>query len=146
MFELTESAALFDLTKARECIVGLQQLGCRVALDDVGAGFSSLSHLQLLPIDVIKIDGSFVRTAHKSALNRVMVESLQRVAEVLGVQTVAEYVEDDHVEETMRDIGVTYLQGYGVHRPEPLDQLQRRSSACGTHPSRTRRPVFTRPS
>ena len=122
-FELTESAALLDLDKAREFILGLKRLDCRFALDDVGTGFSSLAHLRLLPLDEIKIDGSFVRTACDCPLDRVLVEALQRAAGLLKLATVAEFVEDDRIAQTMRDIGVTCLQGYGVHEPEPLARV-----------------------
>ena len=121
---------MLDLDKARDFIAGLKALGCRVALDDVGAGFSSFSHLRLLPIDQIKIDGSFVRSMCDSPLDRVLVESLQRVAEVLGVQTVAEYVENDRIEQALRAIGVSYLQGWGVHRPEPFAGLARQATGA----------------
>ena len=119
-FELTESAAVINFALASEFILSVQALGCRVALDDVGTGFCSFAHLQLLPVDQIKIDGSFVRTVCDNRLDRVLVESLQRIAQVLGVTTVAEYVENDQVMAALRGIGVNYLQGYGVHRPEPL--------------------------
>lgn len=119
-FELTESAALVDLQQAREFIVGLKQLGCRVSLDDVGTGFSSFAHLRALPIDQIKIDGSFVRAVCDNPLDRVLVESLQRVADVLGVETVAEFVENESISRALRGIGIGFLQGFGVHRPEPI--------------------------
>ncbi|MGH1359458.1 MAG: EAL domain-containing protein [Burkholderiaceae bacterium] len=120
VFELTESAAIFDLGQAQSFFRGLKALGCRVALDDVGSGFNSFDNLRQLPVDQIKIDGSYVRGACENELDFAFVQSIQRIAEILQVKTVAEFVEDERTRLAMVDIGVNYLQGYGLHSPEPL--------------------------
>ena len=123
-FELTETAAIFDLDQARVFFRGLKDLGCRVALDDVGSGFNSFDNLRQLPIDQIKIDGSYVRSVCENPLDLAFVEAIQRIAEILNVRTVAEFVENDRIREKMTHIGVHYLQGYGLHKPEPLDEIE----------------------
>ena len=134
-FELTESAAIINFALANDFILSVQALGCRVALDDVGTGFCSFAHLKMLPVDQIKIDGSFVRTVCHDPLNRVMVESLHRIAKVLGVTTVAEFVETDQIRQALCTIGVDFVQGYGIHRPAPLlevfAEINKRSAVNG---------------
>ncbi len=122
-FEVTETAAIANLTEATRFIAELRALGCKIALDDVGTGFSSFGYLRTLPIDYLKIDGSFVRSILGDAVDRAMVESIQRIAAALGILTVAEYVEDVRQLPLLREIGVGYAQGVGVHRPEPLADL-----------------------
>lgn len=124
-FELTETAAVGNLEGASRAIADLRAIGCRIALDDVGTGFSSFGYLRALPVDYLKIDGSFVRTIHTDPVDRAVVESIQRIAEVLGVRTVAEYVEDVLLLPVLRQIGVGYAQGMGLHRPEPLVDVLR---------------------
>ncbi len=124
-FELTETAAIFDLDQAQRFFQGLKDLGCRVALDDVGSGFNSFYNLRQLPVDQIKIDGSYVRSVCQNPLDLAFVESIQRIASILQVQTVAEFVENDEIRATMTSIGVDFLQGYGLHKPEPLDAAAR---------------------
>ena len=123
-FELTETAAIFDLEQARVFFKGLKDLGCRVALDDVGSGFNSFYNLRQLPIDQIKIDGSYVKSVCENPLDLAFVESIQRIAEILNVKTVAEFVENERIRQKMTSIGVHYLQGYGLHKPEPLGKIQ----------------------
>lgn len=125
--ELTESAAVLNFVQAQQFISRVRAIGCQVALDDVGTGFCSFAHLQKLPVDQIKIDGSFVRKVCDTRLDRVLVESLQRIADVLGVTTVAEFVETDAIAAALREVGVDYLQGYAIHRPEPLDRVLQRT-------------------
>lgn len=122
-FEVTETAAIANLTEASRFIAELRGLGCKIALDDVGTGFSSFGYLRTLPIDYLKIDGSFVRSILGDAVDRAMVESIQRIAAALHIHTVAEYVEDVRQLPLLREIGVHYAQGIGLHRPEPLADL-----------------------
>lgn len=122
-FEVTETAAIANLAEATRFIVELRALGCKIALDDVGTGFSSFAYLRTLPIDYLKIDGSFVRSILGDAVDRAMVESIQRIAAALDIRTVAEYVEDVRQLPLLREIGVGYAQGVGLHRPEPLADL-----------------------
>jgi len=133
-FELTETAAIFDLDQARVFFKGLKDLGCRVALDDVGSGFNSFYNLRQLPIDQIKIDGSYVKSVCENPLDLAFVESIQRIAEILNVKTVAEFVENERIREKMTSIGVHYLQGYGLHKPEPLGEIEQRSNLAKLQP------------
>jgi len=122
-FELTETAAIFDIDQAVTFFGDLREMGCQIALDDVGSGFNSFYNMRQLPLDQIKIDGSYVRAACENPLDRVFVESVQKIAATLGVRTVAEFVEDDEIRQTMFEIGVDYVQGFGLHKPEPLTDI-----------------------
>ncbi len=122
-FELTETAAIFDLDQALNFFGKLRVMGCRVALDDVGSGFNSFANLRWLPVDQIKIDGGYVRGAISNPLDRVLVESIQRIADILGVETVAEYIESDELIELMTSIRIDHLQGNALHEPEPLESV-----------------------
>ncbi|MCA1798030.1 MAG: EAL domain-containing protein [Xanthomonadaceae bacterium] len=117
-FELTETAAISNLVSAREFIDSMRALGCTIALDDFGSGVSSFAALKTLSIDYLKIDGSFVRNIHGDEIDRAMVEAIHRVGQVMGIPTVAEFVEDEAVSEWLRRIGVNFGQGFAIHRPE----------------------------
>lgn len=119
-FEITETAAVSNLAHAASLIQDLQAQGCRFALDDFGAGMSSFAYLKHLPVDYVKIDGSFIRGILHSPTERAMVESINQIAHVMGKQTIAEFVEDEAVLDCLRAMGVDYAQGYGVGRPAPL--------------------------
>jgi diguanylate cyclase (GGDEF)-like protein len=118
--EITETAAILDLAKARSFVQRLNELGCRFALDDFGSGFSSLAYLRELPIDCLKIDGSYIQKLVSSPQDQHMVKSMVELARGLGVTTVAEFVEDGETLGLLRSYGVDYGQGYFIHRPEPL--------------------------
>ena len=92
----------------------------RSALDDFGSGVSSFAYLKNLPVDLIKIDGSFVQKMANNPLDHALVQAINHVAHVLGKQTVAEYVENDAILAMLRELGVDYAQGYGIARPAPL--------------------------
>ena len=119
-FEITETAAISNLVQAMTLIDGLRQHGYLFALDDFGRGVSSFSYLKNLSIDYIKIDGSFIQDIKTDPLDRLLVGSIYDVAELLGIQTIAEFVEDDETIKLLREIGVDYAQGYGIARPAPL--------------------------
>lgn len=119
-FEITETAAIRSIDTALELIEPLVRLGYTFALDDFGTGLSSLTYLKNLPVQQIKIDGSFVRNLTADPIDRVMVESVGHIANVLGITTTAEFVEDEETLEALRAIGVDYAQGYAVGRPMPL--------------------------
>ncbi|HET6603642.1 MAG TPA: EAL domain-containing protein [Xanthomonadaceae bacterium] len=119
-FEITESEAVANLTEASEFIREMKALGCRFALDDFGSGLSSFAYLKRLPVDLIKIDGQFVRDMAYAPVNRAMVEAIHRIGEVMGLQTVAEFVETREVYEMVRQVGVHYCQGFHFGRPVPL--------------------------
>lgn len=119
-FEITETAAIANLPKAQDFMHKLKQLGCSFSLDDFGSGLSSFAYLKALPVDFLKIDGVFVRDLATNAINRAMVKAINEVGHVMGIRTVAEYVEDDAILAQVRAIGVDYAQGYAVGRLRPL--------------------------
>ena len=119
-FEVTETAAIANLASAMKMIDALRDLGCKFSLDDFGCGMSSFAYLKKLRIDYLKIDGTFVRDIASNGIDAAMVEAIHRVARVMGLETVAEFVEDDAAIERLRAIGVDYAQGYGIHVPQPL--------------------------
>jgi diguanylate cyclase (GGDEF)-like protein len=119
-FEITETVAVANLAQAATLIQDLQAQGARFALDDFGAGMSSFAYLKHLPVDYVKIDGSFIKGILHNPTERAMVESINQIAHVMGKQTIAEFVEDDAVLACLRAMGVDFAQGYGVGRPEPL--------------------------
>jgi diguanylate cyclase (GGDEF)-like protein len=122
-FEVTETTAIIDEAVALNNIQRMKKIGCRFALDDFGTGVSSYSYLKKYPFDYIKIDGSFIRHLRENPLDRVMVESVCRIAKVMGIKTIAEFVEDSSMLEILRELGVDYAQGYGIARPAPLQEL-----------------------
>jgi len=119
-FEVTETAAVFNLEKASRMIASLKQLGCRFSLDDFGSGLSSFGYLKNLPVDFIKIDGSFVKDMNTDPMNRAIVEAIHQVGHTLSIRTIAEFVENEQIVEQLRDIGVDFAQGYYFSKPEPL--------------------------
>ncbi|HYP68755.1 MAG TPA: EAL domain-containing protein [Thiobacillaceae bacterium] len=121
-FELTETAAIADIDRAGNFLWGLRMDGFRFALDDFGIGMSSFSYLKSLPVDYVKIDGEFVKNILDEKVSLAMTEAITRVAGVMGIQTVAEYVENISILERLREIGVSYAQGYGVSRPIVLEE------------------------
>ncbi len=121
--ELTETAAVHNLEACSELMMRLRRLGCPIALDDFGSGMSSFSYLRNLPIDYLKIDSAFIRKAATDPIDHAMVETIQRIAGIMGVRTVAEGVESAEVLEALSLIGVDYAQGYHVRRAVPLVQV-----------------------
>lgn len=119
-FEVTETTAIANLSKAAALMHELKALGCRFALDDFGVGMSSFAYLKYLPVDYIKIDGVFVRGMATDPMDQAIVEAVNRIAHILGLKTVAEYVEDETILERLREIGVDYAQGYYVAKPSAL--------------------------
>ena len=117
IFEVTESAAFQDIGRAIEFIDRIKALGCRIALDDFGVGFSSFSYLKQLQADILKIDGSFIRDIDKSKHDQLFVKALVDVARGMGMMTVAEFVETQEVYDVVRGLGVDYVQGYFVGKP-----------------------------
>ncbi|MGD8324533.1 MAG: bifunctional diguanylate cyclase/phosphodiesterase [Gammaproteobacteria bacterium] len=119
-FEITETSLVRNIDRAQRFISRLQRLGCQVALDDFGTGYSSFAYLKHLPVNFLKIDGSFVRDMLESPLSRAIVASIVNIASVTGATTVAEHVESEAISVALRELGVDYVQGFAVHRPEPL--------------------------
>ena len=122
-FEITETAAIANLTRAIAFMRRMKALGCRFSLDDFGSGLSSFGYLKTLPVDYLKIDGSFVRDIGEDPIDLALVESINQIGHILGIETIAEYVENDEIRRQLEEIGVDYLQGYGIARPEPLATL-----------------------
>lgn len=119
-FEITETTAISNISHATSFMNRLRALGCTFALDDFGNGFSSFSYLKRLPVDFLKIDGSFVRGIASDPIDRALVESVNTIGHVMGLKTIAEYVTDETIMKLLQEIGVDYLQGYQIARPQPL--------------------------
>jgi len=128
-FEITETAAITNLTRAADLMRDLRKLGCRFALDDFGTGLSSFSYLKNLPVDFLKIDGSLVRGIVGSRTDLAMVEAINSVGHTLGIRTIAEFVESDAIRQLLLGVGVDYAQGYAVARPEAYPPPETRRSA-----------------
>ncbi|MDR6355028.1 EAL domain-containing protein (putative c-di-GMP-specific phosphodiesterase class I) [Pseudomonas psychrotolerans] len=124
LFELTETAVINKLSVASQLISQVRERGCRIALDDFGAGLSSFTYLKNFRVDYVKIDGSFVRNLDQDPLDRAIVESINQVAHHLGAATIAEFVESQATFELLRQIGVDYAQGYALGKPIPLKDWQ----------------------
>jgi EAL domain-containing protein (putative c-di-GMP-specific phosphodiesterase class I) len=122
-FELTETAAIGNLASASQLMTRLRGLGCPIALDDFGSGMSSFSYLKALPIDYLKIDGSFVRDVCTDPVDRAVVEAIQRIGRVMGIQTIAESVENEEALRALIEIGIDYAQGMHVAQAAPLSDM-----------------------
>jgi diguanylate cyclase (GGDEF)-like protein/PAS domain S-box-containing protein len=122
-FEITETAAITNLGKATDFMRRFKRRGCHFALDDFGSGMSSFAYLKALPVDYLKIDGVFVKDIVEDSVDHAMVRSINEVAQVIGLKTIAEFVESEDIFHALRAIGVDYAQGYWVAKPQPLDSL-----------------------
>jgi len=122
-FEITETAAITHMEDAKEFIKAMRGLGVRIALDDFGAGASSFGYLKMLPVDLLKIDGQFVRDILQHRLDHTAVCCFRDIAAACNLQTVAECVETEDVLAELRRIGIDFVQGYLLHRPEPLELM-----------------------
>lgn len=121
--EITETAAIANLNKARKFMLEMRALGCRFALDDFGKGMSSLSYLKALPVDYLKIDGEFVKDMLSDPIDNAMVEHINQIAHVIGMKTIAEYAENEDIIERLRELKIDFAQGYGIDRPMPFEVL-----------------------
>ncbi len=122
-FELTETAAINNLPRAVRFMTTIRRLGCHFALDDFGSGMSSFGYLRNLPIDVLKIDGGFIRHLHENAVDRAMVKAIREVAGLMDMKTVAEFVENAEILAALHEIGIDRAQGYHLGRPMPVGEL-----------------------
>ena len=121
--ELTETTAVAHLGRTREFIHRLRSAGCQFALDDFGTGVSSFAYLKHLPVDYLKLDGSFVRDITREPIDRAMVEAIHRLSAIMGFETIAEFVEDEATLHMLQEIGVNHGQGFLLGRPAPIESM-----------------------
>jgi diguanylate cyclase (GGDEF)-like protein len=126
-FEVTETAAIANLSAAMVLMNTLRLKGCSFALDDFGSGLSSFAYLKSLPVNYLKIDGMFVKDILENSLDYAMVRSINEIGQTMNMQTIAEYVESDGIRAQLQSIGVDFVQGYGVGKPQPLENTMYRS-------------------
>ncbi len=116
--EMTETAAVSNLTQAVKFMEQLKDIGCQFSLDDFGSGMSSFTYLKNLPVDYLKIDGYFVKTMMENEIDKAMVNAIHQIGSVMGLKTIAEFVENDDIINELKTMGINYGQGYGIHKPE----------------------------
>jgi diguanylate cyclase (GGDEF)-like protein/PAS domain S-box-containing protein len=122
-FEVTETAAIANMNNAVQFIKALQEKGSRFALDDFGSGLSSFAYLKNMPVDYLKIDGAFVKNLEHDMFDYAMVKAINDVGQAMKKQTIAEFVENDAILEKLKELGVDYAQGYGIGKPQPLNEI-----------------------
>jgi diguanylate cyclase (GGDEF)-like protein len=122
-FEVTESAAVSNLSKAQQFIDALHERGCSIALDDFGAGLSSFAYLKNFSVDILKIDGGFIRDIADNRISESMVAAITQVAKVMELETVAEYVENEKTRKVVAELGVHFAQGHAIGKPLPLEDV-----------------------
>ena len=122
-FEITETAAITNLVNAKHLIARLRKLGFRFALDDFGSGLSSFEYLKNLPVDYLKIDGSFVRDMANNKIDHAMVAAINQVGHIMDIKTIAEFVENDQIILKLQHLKVDFGQGYGISHPRPIEQI-----------------------
>ncbi|BCG64301.1 MAG: two-component system, chemotaxis family, CheB/CheR fusion protein [Methyloprofundus sp.] len=122
-FEITETAAIANLHDATVFMQTLSELGCRFALDDFGSGLSSFAYLKNLQVDLLKIDGMFVKDMLDDPIDFEMVKSINQIGHVMGLETIAEFVENEQILDKLREIGIDYAQGYHLGKPQPIASL-----------------------
>jgi diguanylate cyclase (GGDEF)-like protein len=123
-FEITETAAIGNLTNATRFINQLKDKGCLFSLDDFGSGLSSFAYLKTLPVDFLKIDGLFVKDILDDKIDLAMVRAINDVGQMMGKKTIAEFVENERIFNLLKELGVDYAQGYGIGKPVPLHDLK----------------------
>ena len=122
-FEITETGTISNLVKAADFVRTFRNIGCKFSIDDFGTGLASHNYLRELPVDYVKIDGTFITNIHKNRNDYAMARSINDLAHFLGQETIAESVENDEIIETLQEIGVDYFQGWGVGRPKLLTDV-----------------------
>ncbi len=124
-FEITETSAVANLANAIRFMKKLHEKGCLFALDDFGSGVSSFGYLKNLPVDYLKIDGSFVKDIRTDKIDRAMVKSITEIGQIMGKKTIAEFVENDAILRVLKKLGVDYAQGYGIGKPRALYRVRK---------------------
>ncbi|MEM7082813.1 MAG: EAL domain-containing protein [Pseudomonadota bacterium] len=119
-FEITETAVIRNVGEAGRMMSALHDMGCQFALDDFGSGLSSFGYLKKLPVDFIKIDGMFIRDILTDEIDRIFVRSIIDIARTMNIKSIAEFVENDQILNAVKELGIDYVQGFGVHRPETV--------------------------
>ena len=119
-FEITETAAISNLSRVIHFMQALKKLGCKFSLDDFGSGLSSFTYLKNLPVDYLKIDGQFVSNIVDDTVDESMVSAIAQVGQAMGIETIAERVETREVLDKLGELGVAYAQGYFIARPAPV--------------------------
>jgi EAL domain-containing protein (putative c-di-GMP-specific phosphodiesterase class I) len=123
IFEITETSCIENIATAQNFISSLKNLGCHFALDDFGIGFSSFNYLKHLPVDCLKIDGSFIHNLSRDSVDQQIVRAIVEVARGLGKKTIAEFVEDGETVNLLREFGVNYAQGYHIGKPHVMFEI-----------------------
>ncbi|WP_044561382.1 EAL domain-containing protein [Azospirillum sp. B4] len=134
-FEITETSAISNMLTARAFITMLRARGCRFALDDFGSGMASFAYLKHFKVDFLKIDGSFVKDMMDNPVDAAMVQAINGIGQVMGIQTIAEYVENDDITQLLMAGGIDYGQGYALGRPVPLETLLTRPTVAALAPA-----------
>ena len=122
-FEITETSAIANFSYAVKFINTLRQLGCQFALDDFGSGLSSFAYLKNMPVNYLKIDGTFVTGMLTDTTDAAFLEAIHQIAGIMGIDTIAEYVENKETLDRLHEIGITYAQGFYLDQPRPLDEV-----------------------
>jgi EAL domain-containing protein (putative c-di-GMP-specific phosphodiesterase class I) len=122
-FEITETVAVSNLADTVRFINILKKQGCRFALDNFGSGLATFAYLKTLPVDFLKINGNFVKSIVDDAVHFTIVRSIHDIAQTLGKKTIAEFVENNAIHAKLHDVGVDYVQGYAVGRPQPFSAI-----------------------
>jgi EAL domain-containing protein (putative c-di-GMP-specific phosphodiesterase class I) len=122
-FEITETGTISNLVKASDFVRAFRNIGCKFSIDDFGTGPASHNYLRELPVDYVKIDGSFITGIHINRNDYAMARSINDLAHFLGQETIAESVENDEIIVKLEELGVDYLQGWGIGRPKLLSEV-----------------------
>jgi FOG: EAL domain len=123
IFEVTESTAIENLHLSIPFFTLLKEKGFAFSLDDFGTGLSSFAYLKSLPVDYLKIDGVFIKDILTNEIDKGMVESIHKISSLMQIKTVAEYVENDQITDTLKEIGIDYAQGYAIAKPRPIKEI-----------------------
>ena len=135
-FEITETSAIANLSIAMEFIKEVKSLGCKFSLDDFGSGLSSFAYLKNMPVDFLKIDGSFVKDILEDPIDEAMVQSINQIGHVMKIQTIAEFVENTDIEKRLMEIEVDFAQGYGIEKPRPFSEVLEQAASTKHEPQK----------